>query len=188
MVIRLFKKIKFWRSLDRIGPDIPTSHWMLYFNTSMLKLCTKKFKFFHKTASFRHGAYAICCSKISIGARVTIRPGTMLFADPRENGAGIVIEDDVLIGSGVHLYVNNHRFENTKLPIMEQGWYPSKPITLKKGCWIGANAIILPGVSIGENAVVGAGSVVTKNIPAYCVAVGSPAKVIKKITAPALVN
>ncbi|WP_325051010.1 acyltransferase [Legionella adelaidensis] len=112
----------------------------------------------------------------------------MLFADPRENGAGIVIEDDVLIGSGVHLYVNNHRFENTKLPIMEQGWYPSKPITLKKGCWIGANAIILPGVSIGENAVVGAGSVVTKNIPAYCVAVGSPAKVIKKITAPALVN
>jgi len=52
---------------------------------------------------------------------------------------------------------------------------------LRKGCWIGANAVILPGVIIGENSVVGAGSVVTKSIPNGVIAVGNPAKVIRKI-------
>ncbi|RYY14386.1 MAG: acyltransferase, partial [Chitinophagaceae bacterium] len=58
---------------------------------------------------------------------------------------------------------------------------PDEQVVLKKGCWIGANAIILPGVTIGENSVVGAGSIVTKSIPDRVVAVGSPARVVKKI-------
>lgn len=103
----------------------------------------------------------------------------MLFADPRENGAGITIEDDVLIGSSVHFYVNNHCFDDTEKPIIDQGHYPSEPILVKKGAWIGAASVILPGVVIGRNAVVGAGSIVTKSVPDRVVVAGSPARIIK---------
>jgi acetyltransferase-like isoleucine patch superfamily enzyme len=181
MLIRLFKKIHFWIKADRIGPDVPINHWKLYFDESMRKLCKKKFKFFHESASFRPGAYAVACSRISLGANVTIRPGCMLHADPRENGAGIIIEDNVLIGSGVQVYVDNHSFEDNRRPISEQGWRPSQPVIIKSGAWIGANAIILPGVTIGNNVVIGAGSVVTRSIPDFSVAVGAPAKVVRVV-------
>lgn len=148
----------------------------------MTILATQKFRRFGSGAEFRAGAYAVTCSKIELGNRVVIRPGTMLFADPRNTSDGeILIEDDVMLGSGVHIYVANHRFDNPGLPIIDQGHMPSKTVILRKGCWIGANAIILAGVEVGENAVVGAGSVVTKNVPAKCLALGSPAHVVKEI-------
>lgn len=177
----ILDRIHFWRNTDRLGPDVPWTHWMLHFKTTMLKLCKKKFKYFDDTAEFRPGAYAICCSKISIGRRVTIRPASMLFADPRKDGAGITIEDDVLLGSGVQFYVSNHNFENTEMPVFDQGHTESIPITLKSGSWVGANCILLPGVTVGENSVVGAGSVVTKSLPEKVLAAGNPAKVIRKI-------
>ncbi|WP_113924628.1 acyltransferase [Cognataquiflexum aquatile] len=177
----LINKISFDKKADRLGPDIPFTHWLLFFKKSMLKLCKKKFKHFSDTAEFRPGAYAICCSKIGIGNRVVIRPGSMLFATPGENGAGITIHDEVLIGSGVHFYTSNHSFKNKDISIIEQGHDASKEVVLEKGCWIGANAIILPGVTIGQNSVIGAGSIVTKSIPAGVVAAGNPARVIKKI-------
>jgi len=167
-----------------MGPDIPYTHWRLHFKSTMLTLCKSKFKYFCDSAEFRPGAYAIGCSKISLGQRVIIRPGNMLFADPREGGAEITIEDDVMLGAGVHIYVHNHRFDDPDIPIIEQGFYPSAPVTLKKGCWVGANVIVLPGVTIGENTVVGAGSVVTKSLPDRVLAVGNPAKAIRKIGEP----
>ena len=87
----LLKKIKYDKKADRLGPDIPFTHWILYFKKPMLKLCKKKFKSFSDTSEFRPGAYAVCCSKISIGKRVVIRPGTMLFGSPSKNGAEIII-------------------------------------------------------------------------------------------------
>lgn len=171
-------KWKFHKSADRIGPDMLFSHWKLHFPQLMRKLCEDKFLSFSPTSEFRSGAYAIGCSKISLGANVIIRPTTMLFAD---NFAGIDIEDNVMIGAGAHFYVNNHKFDDRNTPIIEQGYYPSESIRVKEGAWIGANSIILPGVVIGINSVIGAGAVVTKSIPDYCVAVGSPARVIKKI-------
>jgi len=171
----------FWHNADRIGPDIPYTHWRLHFKSTMLKLCKRKFLHFDDTADFRPGAYAICCSKISVGKRVVVRPSSMLFADPREGGAGIIIEDDVMMGSGIHLYVHNHCFDNPDIPIIDQGHYVSQEVVLKKGCWVGANAIVLPGVTIGENAVVSAGSVVTKSIPPRVLAGGNPAGVMRSI-------
>ncbi|MFC4209937.1 acyltransferase [Pedobacter lithocola] len=181
IIIDLITKIKFDKNADRLGPDIPFTHWRLYFKKLMLKICKKKFKYFSDTAEFRAGAYAVCCSKISIGKRVVIRPGTMLFASPGDNGRGIIIEDDVLVGSGVHCYTGNHTFKNLNIPIIDQGHDESKEVVLRKGCWIGANAILLAGVIIGENSVVAAGSVVTKSIPGGVVVAGVPAKIIKSI-------
>ncbi|NRS90163.1 acetyltransferase-like isoleucine patch superfamily enzyme [Flavobacterium sp. 7E] len=177
----IYRKIKFDLSSDRIGPDIPFTHWKLFFSKKMLKLCKSKFLKFEDTAHFRPGAYAVGCSQIKIGKRVVIRPGCRLFGESPELDLTITIEDDVMLGSGVQIYINNHRFDMLGVPIIDQGVYPPKAVTLKRGCWIGANAIILPGVIIGENSVIGAGSIVTKSIPAGVVAAGNPAKIIKTI-------
>lgn len=180
MISDLFKKYKFDSSSDRLGPDCPFTHWRLYFTRKMRKLCKDKFLFFGKNAEFRAGAYAIACSKISIGDNVIIRPNTMLFALPGDGTTGkITIEDNVMIGSGVHIYVANHRFDIPGLDIIHQGHSDAKDVTLQKGCWLGANCIILPGVTIGENSVVGAGSLVTKNIPKNTVYAGNPAMFLK---------
>ena len=139
----------------------------------MLKLCKKKNYHFADTAEFRAGAYAIGCSQISMGKRVVIRPQTMLFGETLSDlPVSIIIEDDVLMGSGVYIYLGDHKFDNPNIPIIDQGYSPEKQVVLKKGCWVGANSVILAGVTVGENALVGAGSVVTKSIPDRTVAVG----------------
>ena len=164
--------------------DIPTTYWRLYFKSTMNNLCKYKFAEFGEGAEFRPGAFAEACSKIFIGRNVVIRPGTFLFADPREGGGTITIEDDVLIGPGVHLYTNNHEYKNPYIPIINQGYPPaslSDSIILRKGTWIGAGVIILPGIEVGENCVIGAGSIVTKSIPPRTVFAGSPAIMIKQI-------
>jgi len=146
-------------------------------------ICKRKFKKFGTNSFFRPFAYAVETKKISIGNNVVIRPGTMLFASPFEGGGSIHIEiaDDVLIGAGVNIYVSNHCFNDTSKSIFFQGHSGIHPVRLERGCWVGANTTILPGVIIGENSVVGANSLVTKSVPAFHVAVGNPAKVIKRV-------
>lgn len=182
----MIKKLLFWIKCKRIGPDVPLTHLLLHSKFWGKWLCKKKFKGFGEGSEFRAGAYAIETDKILIGKNVTIRPGTMLFASPSQTQgvAQIIIEDYALIGSGVHVYVSNHSFSDFNTPIYFQGHSAVKRVHIKEGCWIGANSIILPGVTIGKNAVIGAGSVVTKTVPDYAVAVGSPAKVIRKINEP----
>lgn len=178
LIKEIYNKIKFCRTSDRLGPDLPFTHWKLHFPSTMKNLCKSKFRFFGDNADFRAGAYAVTCSNISIGKNVVVRPSTMIFADEY---AQVIIEDNVMMGAGVHFYVNNHKFERRDIPLIEQGYYPSESITVKEGVWIGANSIILPGVTIGKNAVVGAGSCVTKSVPDYAIVVGSPAKLIRYI-------
>ncbi|MGE6355947.1 DapH/DapD/GlmU-related protein [Flavobacterium sp. NPDC079362] len=89
---------------------------------------------------------------------------------------GIIIEDDVLIGPKVSLITENH-----PLNPEERKGLTGKPILIKKNAWIGANATILSGVTIGENAVVAAGAVVSKDVPDNTVVGGIPARFIKNI-------
>jgi len=182
MIRVLINKIKFDVNSDRLGPDCPFTHWRLYFSPIMRKLCTKKFKTFFGSSQFRPGAYAITCSKIHIGRNVIIRPNTMIFADPRIGDEGSVyIDDDVMLGSGVHIYTGNHRFDLPEANLINQGHYAPESVCLKEGCWLGANVIVLPGVTIGKNAVIGAGSVVTKDVPDRVLVAGNPAKLIKSL-------
>jgi acetyltransferase-like isoleucine patch superfamily enzyme len=181
MLLQLIKKYKFDINTDRIGPDIPFTHWRLHFPKKMRSLCKKKFKRFSDTSQFRPGAYAVGCSKIEIGNRVVIRPGCMLFGESNSLETSILIEDDVMMGCGVHFYINNHKFDRIDIPLIDQGYYPDKQVILRKGCWVGSNSILLPGIEIGENTVIGAGSIVTKSFPKNVVAAGNPARIIKKI-------
>ena len=89
---------------------------------------------------------------------------------------GITIEDEVLIGPKVNLVTENH-----PLDPKERKGLIAKPIIIKKNAWIGANATILPGVTIGENAVVAAGAVVSKDVPDNTIVGGIPAKFIKNV-------
>lgn len=173
----LKRLIWYWKA-DRLGPDMLSTHPLLFFKATGKWICKKKFRKFGEGAEFRPYAYAMSASNISIGKNVIIRPNTMLFAGENENGQ-IIIEDNVAIGSGVHCYVNNHVFDNINIPIIDQGYYPAMPVRICSGAWIGACAMILPGVTIGKNAVVGAGAIVTKNVEPYTVAVGNPARKIK---------
>ena len=89
---------------------------------------------------------------------------------------GITIEDHVLIGPKVNLITENHPLDPA-----DRRALICKPIVIKRNAWIGAGATILPGVTVGENAVVAAGAVVSKDVPANTIVGGVPAKIIKQI-------
>ena len=109
----------------------------------------------------------VCPKNVTIGKNVTVMNGVLMMS-----AGGITIEDNVMIAANVQLISNNHDPYDRYI-------ITCKPILIKEGAWIGAGATILPGVTIGKYAIIGANSLVSKDIPDYGVAVGSPAKVIK---------
>lgn len=107
--------------------------------------------------------------KLKIGNNVYINSNCLAMAR-----GGITIEDDVLLAANVQLLSNNHDQYDRNILLC-------KPVHIKKGAWIGAGASILPGVTIGEYAIVGAGAIVTRDVGDYEVAVGVPAKIVKTL-------
>ncbi|HTN21530.1 MAG TPA: sugar O-acetyltransferase [Pelobium sp.] len=91
--------------------------------------------------------------------------------------AKVIIGNDVMLAPGVQLYTATHPIDKELRKTLEYG----KPITIGNDVWIGGGTIILPGITIGNNCVIGAGSVVTKDVPDNSMAVGNPARVIKKL-------
>lgn len=108
---------------------------------------------------------------IRFGRKVFVNSGC-IFMDR----GGITLEDGVFIGPDVKLITENHAEE----PGLRHNVY-TRPILIRRNAWIGAAAVILPGVTVGENAIVAAGAVVTKDIPDNTLAAGVPAKAVRKI-------
>ncbi len=108
---------------------------------------------------------------LKLGDNVFINSNSLLMAR-----GGITVEDDVLMAANVQLLSNNHDEYDRQV-------LTCKPIHIKNGAWIGAGASILAGVTVGEYAIVGAGAIVTKDVPDYAVVVGSPARVVKTLDA-----
>lgn len=111
--------------------------------------------------------------------------GAVSIGDNSRIGMGNVIIGPVTIGNNVILAQNivmsglNHNYTNIDIPIYKQGETVAN-ITVEDDCWIGANVVITAGVTIGKHSVVAGGAVVTKDIPSFCVAVGNPARVVKR--------
>ena len=113
-------------------------------------------------------------SKLNIGNHVSINRGCII------NAAGnVTISDNVLIGPEVIIYSQNHNFNQKEKNINLQG-YSKAPVMIQRNVWIGARSIILPGVTIQSDSIIGAGSVVTNDIPSNSIFAGNPAKLIKK--------
>lgn len=93
---------------------------------------------------------------------------------------GVTLRSHVMMGPDVLIFTQNHQTADTEIPMREQGMAPLKPVVIGDDVWIGARVCILPGVTIGQGAVIGACAVVSKDVPAYSVAVGNPARVVKK--------
>jgi len=112
---------------------------------------------------------------VRIGDRCVIGRGSGIVGHEH-----IVIGDDVYTGHYVYITDANHGYEDLTIPIGHQLAAP-RPVHIGDGSWIGHGAIVLPGASIGRHAVIGAGSVVTGAVPDYSVAVGNPARVIRRL-------
>ena len=111
---------------------------------------------------------------VSIGDRCLIGKGSGIVGH-----FSITIGNDVWTGHHVYITDQNHGYEDVAVPISQQS-QPEQAVIIGDGSWLGHGSIVLPGVTIGEHVVIGANSVVTKNIPSFSVAVGSPARVIRK--------
>ncbi|WP_091930016.1 sugar O-acetyltransferase [Blastococcus sp. DSM 46786] len=116
-------------------------------------------------------------SNIRIGARCFANFGLVAL-----DVAPITIGDDVQIGPNVQLLTPTHPVEPGP---RRDKWEAAEPIAIGDNVWLGGGAIVLPGVTIGENTVVGAGAVVTRDLPADVVAVGNPARVVRRLDDPA---
>ena len=92
---------------------------------------------------------------------------------------GVSIGKDVMMGPECYIYTRNHSFSSLDKPMRLQGYEKGRPVVIEDDVWIGARVTILPGVRVGKGAVIGAASVVTKDVPQYAVVGGNPAKILK---------
>ena len=94
----------------------------------------------------------------------------------------VTIGNDVMMGPECMLFTSNHGMRRTDIPMWRQESSEAKPIVIGNDVWIGARVIILPGVHVGDGAVIGAGSVVTKDVLPYSIVAGNPARLIRMRT------
>jgi maltose O-acetyltransferase len=137
------------------------------------RILTELLGAFGEDAEIRPPLYCDYGYQIQVGARTFINVGLVAL-----DVAAINIGEDVQIGPNVQLLTPTHPVEAEP---RRAKWEAAKPITIEDNVWLGGGVIVLAGVTIGENAVVGAGAVVAKNLPANMVAVGNPARVIRSL-------
>ena len=111
------------------------------------------------------------------GENVSIDKGAVFGKGFIPNGS--VIGDDVMMGTNVYVLSQNHRFDRTDIPMRKQGFSPAQPIIIDDDIWIGNNVNILVGRHIAKGSIIGIGSVLTKDFPAYSIVAGNPAKLIR---------
>ncbi|MBE6583910.1 MAG: transferase [Ruminococcaceae bacterium] len=142
----------------------PPGKWLRRtFAKGIAKKCGKK-------VNIEHGAY------FTPGLSIGDRSGVGI--DCEINGP-VTIGKDVMMGPEVVVYTSGHEFGSTDVPMMDQGFTETKPVVIGDDVWIGRRVIIMPGVTIGNGCIIGAGAVVTKDVPDYSVVGGVPAKILK---------
>lgn len=133
-----------------------------------------------------------CASHIlkKTGTNINVERGALLTAAITlgdRSGIGInasingtcYIGKDVMMGPECIIYSRNHAFDRTDIPMIDQGFTKEKPVTIEDDVWIGGRVTILPGVTVHKGAILAAGAVVTKDVPAFSIVGGNPAYIIK---------
>ncbi|AUS98229.1 acetyltransferase [Clostridium thermosuccinogenes] len=134
-------------------------------------LCRGIFKKTGRNVTIEHGAY------FGSGRDIEIGDNSGLGLNCRVNGP-LKIGDNVMMGPDVMIFTQNHEYSRLDIPMNLQT-APKEPVVIEDDVWIAARAIILPGVTIHKGAIVGAGAIVTKDVPEYAIVGGNPARVIK---------
>ena len=135
-------------------------------------VCRGLFHSCGRDVNIEHGAYFGDGSQIDIGDRSGLGVDCQIYGR-------VTLGRDVMMGPEVILLTRNHGFARTDVPMMDQPDSQEKPIVIGDDVWIGTRAILLPGVTIGRGAIVGAGSVVTADVPPHAIVGGNPARIIR---------
>ncbi|MBN2445608.1 MAG: acetyltransferase [Phycisphaerae bacterium] len=123
--------------------------------------------------NIEQGAYFGDGSQLRIGDHSGVGVNCQVYGEVR-------IGNDVMMGPDTLILTMNHRFDRLDVPMRLQGHAAPEPVTIRDDVWIGTRVIILPGVTIGRGAVIGAGAIVTKDVPEYAIVGGNPARVIRQ--------
>ena len=134
--------------------------------------CRRIFKKTAKHFNVEKGAHFAQGGGIEIGENSGIGINCRLYGP-------VILGDDVMMGPEVVILTQNHKFSDLNIPMWKQGYEDIRPVIIGDDVWIGTRVIILPGVTIGKGVIIGAGAVVTKNVPDYAIVVGNPARIIK---------
>lgn len=94
-------------------------------------------------------------------------------------GPHVTLGKDVVMGPDVVIMTTAHAYENPEVPVRLQGDLPVQPISIGDDVWLGTRVVVLPGVKIGKGAIIGAGSILTKDVPEYAIVAGVPGKIIR---------
>ena len=157
-----------------IGKHMPISYSRFSFGAiKFRRFCGKLiFEDCGKNINIEKGAEFT--STLKIGDNSSIGQNSWLLSD------GITIGNNVMMGPYCIIITSDHATDNLEIPMCQQGFTEVKPVVIEDDVWIGARVIILKGVKIGKGSVIGAGSVVTKDVEPYSIVGGVPAKFIKK--------
>lgn len=156
---------------DLIAVHLPASHQKWSFGAKRLRaFCAR-----HMLTSCGENVNVERHARFGRGVTLGDRSGIGINASIGEQTH---IGSDVMMGPDCVIYTRNHRFDRLDIPMREQGYGPVEPVEIGDDCWIGGRVTILPGVHVGNGAVIAAGAVVTKDVPPYAVVGGVPAKII----------
>ena len=140
-------------------------------NKIRLFCCKRMFAHCGKNVNVEHGAIVGAGKQIFIGDNSGIGVNSVVMKAQ--------IGNDVMMGYDVLFVSENHKFGRSDIPMRLQGQRDDPPIIIGNDVWIGHRAILLPGVRVGNGAIIGAGAVVTRDVPDYAIVGGVPAKVLK---------
>lgn len=154
-----------------VASKMPQSYAKMSFGSKKLRayLVSKYIRHAGQNINIERGAVFDDC--IEIGDCSGIGINATLYGK-------VIIGDYVMMGPEVFIYTTNHKFSDTSIPMCQQGYTEERPVIIGNDVWIGSRVTIMPGVKIGNGAIIGASAVVTKDVKEYDIVAGNPAKTI----------
>jgi maltose O-acetyltransferase len=135
-------------------------------------VCRPMFQYCGENVNIEHGAWVGAFRSISIGSNSDIGIHASV-------GRGARIGSNVMMGGDVLILTMNHRTSSTETPMIQQGHECTEPVTIGDDVWIGARAIIVPGVTVGSGSIIAAGAVVSRDVPENAIVAGNPARIVR---------
>lgn len=158
---------------NSIAKKMPLSDSRMNFGSKRLRAFCGKLILEHCGSNVNIEKGAQFSSAVSLGDNSGIGVNALI-------SSYVTIGNDVMMGPECMIFTSNHGMDRLDIPMWKQKHADPKPVVIGNDVWIGARVIILPGVHIGDGSVIGAGSVVTKDVEAYSIVAGNPAKLIRK--------